>query len=235
MWDSEGRLISYITKEINKRTSDKPRGASQLDVIKQIKEDTDKIVDMMASQPPATGGSDSPPPPIKEPPSGGGFSSKGGKDKEKSPEKALRSEYIKYLKEKYDLLIKIDNLEHKQEQTEARKEDVTGIRKDIEILKNAEKSIETEMMSDRFSGLSEDETIKRAEDIQKYRRQSKANTLGVGDAEDTLKAFEKYATKRMKLENEIEQAQLKANTTVGNEKKAWENVVALKRQSLDKT
>ena len=39
----------------------------------------------------------------------------------------------------------------------------------------------------------------------------------------------------MKLESEIEQAQLKANTTVGNEKKAWENVVALKQQSLDKT
>ena len=230
MWDSEGRLISYITKEINKRTSDKPRGASQLDVIKQIKEDTGKVVDMMASQPPATGGSDLPS--INEPPSGGGFSSKGDGDKEKSPEKALKSEYIKYLKEKYDLLIKIDNLEHKQEQAEARKEDVTGIRKDIKILKNAEKSIETEMMSDRFSGLSEDETIKKAEDIQKHRRQSKANTLGVGDAEDTLNAFEKYATKRMKLESEIEQAQLKASTTVGNEKKAWENVVALKQQSL---
>ena len=114
MWDADGRLISYITKEINKRTPDKPRGTPQLDVIKQIKEDTGKIVDMMASQPPATGGSNLPP--INDPPSGDGPSSRGNGNKEKDSEKALKSEYIKYLKEKYDLLIKIDALEHKQEQ-----------------------------------------------------------------------------------------------------------------------
>ena len=208
-------------------------GTLQLDVIKQIKEDTGKIVDMIASQPPSVGGNNLPP--INEPPFGGGAASDGDGDGEKNSKKTLRAEYIKYLREKYDILIKIDALTHKQEQAEARNEDATGIKKDIDILKSAEKSIEIEMASDRFSSLEEDMDIKREEAIQKHRRQSKASLLGIGDAEDTLKAFEKYATKRMKLESEIEQAQLKASTTVGNEKKAWENVVALKQQSLDKT
>lgn len=233
MWDSEGRLISYITKEINRKTSDKPRATPQLDVIKQIKEDTGKIVDMIASQPPSGGGNSLPP--INEPPFGGGTSSDGDGNEEKNSKKSLRAEYIKYLREKYDILIKIDALTHKQEQAEAKKEDITGIKKDVEILQRAEKSIEIEMASDRFSSLEEDAEIKREEFVQKHRRQSKANLLGIGDAEDALKSFEKYATKRMKLESEIEQAQLKASTTVGNEKKAWENVVALKQQSLDKT
>lgn len=230
MWDSEGRLISYITKEINRKTSDKPRATPQLDVIKQIKEDTGKIVDMIASQPPSGGGNNLPP--TNEPPFSGGASSDGDGDREKNSKKILRAEYIKYLREKYNILIKIDALTHKQEQAEAKKEDATGIKKDVDILRSAEKSIEIEMASDRFSSLEEDMEIKREEAIQKHRRQSKASLLGIGDAEDTLKAFEKYAAKRMKLESEIEQAQLKASTTVGNEKKAWENVVSLKQQSL---
>ncbi len=205
-------------------------GSLQLDVIKQIKEDTGKIVDMIASQPPSVGGNNLPP--INELPFSGDASSDGDGDGEKNSKKILRAEYIKYLREKYNILIKIDALTHKQEQAETKKEDATGIKKDIDILKSAERSIEIEMASDRFSSLEEDMEIKREEAIQKYRRQSKASLLGIGDAEDTLKAFEKYAAKRMKLESEIEQAQLKASTTVGNEKKAWENVVALKQQSL---
>lgn len=228
-WDADGNLISFSTKDVGKRSGGS-RGTPQLDVIKQIKEDTGKIVDMMASQPPSDGGSNLPP--VNEPPFGGGSSFKRGGDKDDNQEKALRSEYIKHLREKYELLIKIDALEHKQKQMEGRKEDVTGVKKDIEVLKSAELSVESEILSSRFSGLSGDDAVKNAEDAQRYRREYKKSLLGVGDAEDTLKAFERYATKRMKLESEIEQAQLKASTTVGNEKKAWENVVALKQQSL---
>lgn len=233
MWDPDGRLISYMTKEINKRTSDKPRGTPQLDVIKQIKEDTGKIVDMIASQPPSEGGSNLPP--INEPPSGGGSSSGGDGNNEKKSQKALRSEYIRYLKEQYDLLIKIDALKHQQKQAEYRKDDVTGIKRDIGILEMAERDIASEMSSERFSGMSGDESIAKAEEVQKHRRQSKKNLLEMGDAEDALKSFEKYAQRRMKLEGEIYQAQLKANTSVGIEKKAWENVVALKKDDLAKT
>ena len=76
-------------------------------------------------------------------------------------------------------------------------------------------------------------TTENTSAIKELTNATKDNTAALrGDADNTLKAFERYATKRMKLESEIEQAQLKANTTVGNEKKAWENVVALKQQSL---
>lgn len=47
-WDAEGNLISFSTKDISKR-SGSTRGTPQLDVIKQIKEDTGNIVQMMAS------------------------------------------------------------------------------------------------------------------------------------------------------------------------------------------
>lgn len=47
-WDADGNLISFLTKDISKR-SGSPRGTPQLDVIKQIKEDTGNIVQMMAS------------------------------------------------------------------------------------------------------------------------------------------------------------------------------------------
>lgn len=47
-WDADGNLISFSTKDISKR-SVSTRGTPQLDVIKQIKEDTGNIVQMMAS------------------------------------------------------------------------------------------------------------------------------------------------------------------------------------------
>lgn len=47
-WDADGNLISFSTKDIGKRPAS-PRGTPQLDVIKQIKEDTGNIVQMMAS------------------------------------------------------------------------------------------------------------------------------------------------------------------------------------------
>lgn len=163
--------------------------------------------------------------------SGGGSSAGGSSEKENS----LKSEYIKLLKEQYDLMIKIDALEHKRDEMLGRGEDVTAVNKDIDVLKSALEQ-QKEILSDkRFKKTAKDKGVLDYVSTQEHRVSYQKSLLGIGDAEDALKAFERYATKRMKLESEIEQAQLKASTTVGNEKKAWENVVALKRQSFDKT
>jgi len=45
--DAENKIVSRTLKEVQKRQSGGKRGTSQLDVIKQIKEDTGKIVDIM--------------------------------------------------------------------------------------------------------------------------------------------------------------------------------------------
>lgn len=162
--------------------------------------------------------------------------SSGGKSSSKDEkENALKSEYIKLLKEQYDLMIKINTLEHKRDEMLGRGEDVTAVEKDIDVLKSA-LGQQKEILSDkRFKKTAKDKGVLDYISTQGHRVSYQKSLLGVGDAEDTLKAFERYATKRMRLESEIEQAQLKASTTVGNEKKAWENVVALKQQSLDKT
>lgn len=47
-WDADGNLISFSTKDVSKKTGGS-RSSSQLDVIKQIKEDTGNIVRMIAS------------------------------------------------------------------------------------------------------------------------------------------------------------------------------------------
>lgn len=160
--------------------------------------------------------------------SGGGSSAGGSSEKENS----LKSEYIKLLKEQYDLMIKIDALEHKRDEMLGRGEDVTAVEKDIDVLKSALEQ-QKELLSDkRFKKTTKDKSVTDFISTQEHRVSYQKSLLGIGDAEDTLKAFERYATKRMKLESEIEQAQLKASTTVGNEKKAWENVVTLKQQSL---
>ena len=163
--------------------------------------------------------------------SGGGSSAGGSSEKENS----LKSEYIKLLKEQYDLMIKIDALEHKRDEMLGRGEDVTAVNKDIDVLKSALEQQEELLSDKRFKKTAKDKGVLDYVSTQEHRVSYQKSLLGIGDAEDALKAFERYATKRMKLESEIEQAQLKASTTVGNEKKAWENVVALKRQSLDKT
>ena len=163
--------------------------------------------------------------------SGGSSSTRGSSEKENS----LKSEYIKLLKEQYDLMIKIDALAHKRDEMLGRGEDVTAVQKDIDVLNSALKQ-QKEILSDkRFKKTEKDKSVADFISVQEHRVSYQKSLLGVGDAEDALKAFERYATKRMRLEGEIEQAQLKVSTTVGNEKRAWENVVALKQQSLDKT
>lgn len=163
--------------------------------------------------------------------SGGGSSAGGSSEKENS----LKSEYIKLLKEQYDIMIKINALEHKRDEMLGRGEDVTAVKKDIDVLNSALEQQKDALSDKRFKKTAKDKGVLDYVSTQEHRVSYQKSLLGIGDAEDALKAFERYATKRMKLESEIEQAQLKASTTVGNEKKAWENVVALKQQSLDKT
>ena len=161
--------------------------------------------------------------------------------KAEEDKKELKKQYIVLLKEEESLLEKIDKLNHQIKETQGRGEDVTALKKDLSVYRRAKNAVRRKMRATEFSVLKDengnivDDDILSEQEIQGAKRKSKKSLLGIGDAEDTLKAFEKYATKRMKLESEIEQAQLKVNTTVGNEKKAWENVVALKQQSLNKT
>lgn len=158
--------------------------------------------------------------------------------KAEEDKKELKKQYIVLLREEESLLEKIDKLNHQIKETQGRGEDVTALKKDLSVYRRAKNAVRRKMRATEFSVLKDengnivDDDILSEQEIQGSKRKSKKSLLGIGDADNTLKAFERYATKRMKLESEIEQAQLKANTTVGNEKKAWENVVALKQQSL---
>lgn len=49
--DAENKIVSRTLKEVQKRQDSGKRGSSQLNVIKQIKEDTGKIVNIMENQP----------------------------------------------------------------------------------------------------------------------------------------------------------------------------------------
>lgn len=161
--------------------------------------------------------------------------------KAEEDKKELKKQYIVLLREEESLLEKIDKLNHQIKETQDRGEDVTALKKDLSIYRKAKNAVRRKMRASEFSVLKDengsiiDDDILSEQATQGAKRKSRKSLLGIGDAEDALKAFERYATKRMRLESEIEQAQLKASTTVGNEKKAWENVVALKQQSLDKT
>lgn len=161
--------------------------------------------------------------------------------KTEEDKKELKKQYITLLREEESLLEKIDKLNHQIKETQGRGEDVTALEKDLSIYRRAKNAVHRKMRASEFSVLKDengniiDDDILSEQAIQGAKRKSRKSLLGIGDAEDALKTFERYATKRMRLESEIEQAQLKASTTVGNEKKAWENVVALKQQSLDKT
>ena len=158
--------------------------------------------------------------------------------KAEEDKKELKKQYIVLLREEESLLEKIDKLNHQIKETQGHGEDVTALKKDLSVYRRAKNAVRRKMRATEFSVLKDengnivDDDILSEQEIQGAKRKSKKSLLGIGDADNTLKAFERYATKRMKLESEIEQAQLKANTTVGNEKKAWENVVALKQQSL---
>ncbi len=219
-WDADGNLISFSTKDVPQRAAGGTRGTPQLDVIKAIKEDTGKIVEMMPNAP--SGGS--------------GGTHRGGSGDDADPDKKSKAEYIQLLKEQYGLLIKIDELEEKRRRAEARGERVTGFDSDIAILKKAEKAVSDVMADERFQDIRSSTGVKKVELSQQRRRESRRNMLGLGDAEEQLSFFEKYAQKRMKLEAEIEDATLKANTAqTTNAKKAWNNVKELKQQSLEDT
>lgn len=127
--DAENKIVSRTLKEVQKRKDSGKRGSSQLDVIKQIKEDTGKIVNIMEQQPPVSGGGMPP-----EIPTGGGGTSNGGRkgkskeDKQKEKEekqkqkeekqaeaqrKKNNQEYAKALKTEYDYRLKIDDARRK--------------------------------------------------------------------------------------------------------------------------
>lgn len=222
MWDSEGRLISYVTKEINRKTSDKPRGTPQLDVIKQIKEDTGKIVDI-ASENSSAGGN------VK-----GGRESGYGERPDKK-QNSLLSDYLKLLNEEYLIKTKIAELDHTRRQRETRGESIVGVSQDIEVYRRALKTAQKRMKDERFSEIKDSEQVRAARLIREQKLSSKKELLSVGDAEESLKAFEKYAQRRLRLQEEIYQAQLKSNTSIGREKEAWKNVVSLKQQELSQT
>lgn len=134
--DAENKIVSRTLKEVQKRQSGGQRGTPQLDIIKQIKEDTGKIVNIMEQQPPVSGGGM--PPEI--PTVGGGTSSdskkgKSKEDKQKEKEekqkqkeekqaeaqrKKANQEYAKALKTEYDYRLKIDDARRKSNITSGR-------------------------------------------------------------------------------------------------------------------
>lgn len=127
--DAENKIVSRTLKEVQKRQDSGKRGSSQLDVIKQIKEDTGKIVEIMEQQPPVSGGGM--PPEI--PTGGGGTSSGGQRDKSKEDKQKQREEkqaeaqrkkdnqeYAKALKTEYDYRLKIDDARRKSNITSGR-------------------------------------------------------------------------------------------------------------------
>lgn len=134
--DAENKIVSRTLKEVQKRQSSGKRGTPQLDVIKQIKEDTGKIVNIMENQP--AGGSIT----IirQDEPSSNGTSSgskkgKSKEDKQKEKEEKQRQkeekqaeaqrkkdnqEYAKSLKTVYDYQLKIDDARRKSNITSGR-------------------------------------------------------------------------------------------------------------------
>lgn len=155
---------------------------------------------------------------------------------QEAQEKSLKSDYIKLLKEQYDLLIKIDAVKEKMRRAEERGERTTGFEEDLKILQSAKRGISRQMHSDKFAGLADDEDIQNAEAVQKHRRKSKKATLGLGGAEEQLAYFEKYAERRIGLEAKIEDATIKAQTAqTTNERKAFENLKTIYEGHLSDT
>lgn len=134
--DAENKIVSRTLKEVQKRQSGNKRGTPQLDVIKQIKEDTGKIVNIMENQP--AGGSitiirqDEP---SSDSTSGGSKKGKSKEDKQKEKEEKQKQkeekqaeaqrkkdnqEYAKALKTEYDYRLKIDDARRKSNITSGR-------------------------------------------------------------------------------------------------------------------
>ena len=164
--------------------------------------------------------------------SGGGSSAGGSSEKENS----LKSEYIKLLKEQYDLMIKIDALEHKRDEMLGRGEDVTAVNKDIDVLNSALEQ-QKEILSDkRFKKTAKDKGVADFISAQEHRVSYQKSLLGIGDAEDALKAFEKYAERRIGLEAKIEDTTIKAQTAqTTNARKAFENLKTIYEDHLSDT
>lgn len=137
--DAENKIVSRTLKEVQKRQDSGKRGSSQLDVIKQIKEDTGKIVNIMEQQPPVSG--DGGIPPIETTIGGNSSASRGSKkgkskeDKQKEKEEKQKQkeekqaeaqrkkdnqEYAKALKTEYDYRLKIDDARRKSNITSGR-------------------------------------------------------------------------------------------------------------------
>lgn len=164
--------------------------------------------------------------------SGRGSSAGGSSEKENS----LKSEYIKLLKEQYDILIKIDALEEKKRRAEERGERTTGIKKDIEMLQAAQQNVVDAMSDKKFKKVVKDDAVKNAISVQERRRESKADVLGLGGAEEQLAYFEKYAERRIGLEAKIEDATIKAQTAqTTNARKAFENLKTIYEGHLSDT
>ena len=164
--------------------------------------------------------------------SGGGSSAGGSSEKENS----LKSEYIKLLKEQYDLMIKIDALEHKRDEMLGRGEDVTAVNKDIDVLKSALGQQEELLSDKRFEKTAKDKGVADFISAQEHRVSYQKSLLGIGDAEDALKAFEKYAERRIGLEAKIEDTTIKAQTAqTTNARKAFENLKTIYEDHLSDT
>lgn len=127
--DAENKIVSRTLKEVQKRRDSGKRGSSQLDVIKQIKEDTGKIVNIMEQHPPVSGGGM--PPEVPPPTVGISSDSKKGKSKEEKQKqkeekqaaaqrKKDNQEYAKSLKTVYDYQLKIDDARRKSNITSGR-------------------------------------------------------------------------------------------------------------------
>ena len=164
--------------------------------------------------------------------SGGGSSAGGISEKENS----LKSEYIKLLKEQYDLMIKIDALTHKRDEMLGRGEDVTAVEEDINVLNSALEQ-QKEILSDkRFKKTAKDKGVADFISAQEHRVSYQKSLLGIGDAEDALKAFEKYAERRIGLEAKIEDTTIKAQTAqTTNARKAFENLKTIYEDHLSDT
>lgn len=134
--DAENKIVSRTLKEVQKRRDSGKRGSSQLDVIKQIKEDTGKIVNIMEQQPPVSGGGMPPEiPTAGVGTSGGSKKGKSKEDKQKEKEEKQKQkeekqaeaqrkrdnqEYAKALKTVYDYQLKIDDARRKSNITSGR-------------------------------------------------------------------------------------------------------------------
>ena len=155
---------------------------------------------------------------------------------QEAQEKSLKSDYVKLLKEQYDLLIKIDALEEKKRRAAERGERTIGIEKDIETLQAAQQNVVDAMSDKKFKKVVKDDAVKNAVSVQKRRRESKADVLGLGGAEEQLAYFEKYAERRIGLEAKIEDAETKARTAqTTNARKSFENLKAIYKKHLSDT